>query len=111
MGIHSEDSRATKCSLSPSWCPGSRTPTRSEEHTSELQSPCNLVCRLLLEKKKKRHCIHIAHVDDITADAILDYFVDSNHTCIDLHVLADHVINSVASGSLNFAVHLNHLRH
>src|SRR5256885_7165605 len=33
------------------------TPTataRSEEHTSELQSPCNLVCRLLLEKKKKK---------------------------------------------------------
>src|SRR5256885_3858467 len=27
---------------------------RSEEHTSELQSPCNLVCRLLLEKKKRR---------------------------------------------------------
>src|SRR5256885_5157993 len=27
-------------------------PVRSEEHTSELQSPCNLVCRLLLEKKK-----------------------------------------------------------
>src|SRR2546426_9007896 len=31
---------------------GTRVP-RSEEHTSELQSPCNLVCRLLLEKKKK----------------------------------------------------------
>src|SRR5256885_13251599 len=30
-----------------------RAPSRSEEHTSELQSPCNLVCRLLLEKKKK----------------------------------------------------------
>src|SRR5256885_1590764 len=29
------------------------TRSRSEEHTSELQSPCNLVCRLLLEKKKK----------------------------------------------------------
>src|SRR3989454_5296465 len=29
---------------------------RSEEHTSELQSPCNLVCRLLLEKKKKKQC-------------------------------------------------------
>src|SRR2546426_2921083 len=29
---------------------------RSEEHTSELQSPCNLVCRLLLEKKKKIAC-------------------------------------------------------
>src|SRR5256885_13127568 len=28
--------------------------SRSEEHTSELQSPCNLVCRLLLEKKKLR---------------------------------------------------------
>src|SRR5256885_11737765 len=33
---------------------------RSEEHTSELQSPCNLVCRLLLEKKKKQttRCTH-----------------------------------------------------
>src|SRR5256885_7515663 len=32
----------------------SRLVVRSEEHTSELQSPCNLVCRLLLEKKKNR---------------------------------------------------------
>src|SRR5690348_17653556 len=32
----------------------SRTSTRSEEHTSELQSPVHLVCRLLLEKKKKK---------------------------------------------------------
>src|SRR2546426_11643922 len=32
----------------------SSTLVRSEEHTSELQSPCNLVCRLLLEKKKKK---------------------------------------------------------
>src|SRR5688500_19649441 len=31
---------------------GGADPARSEEHTSELQSPCNLVCRLLLEKKK-----------------------------------------------------------
>src|SRR5256885_9971099 len=31
-----------------------RAAERSEEHTSELQSPCNLVCRLLLEKKKKK---------------------------------------------------------
>src|SRR2546426_4959381 len=39
-------------------------PTRSEEHTSELQSPCNLVCRLLLEKKKKhsRHCTHFDQI-------------------------------------------------
>src|SRR2546426_8366601 len=36
---------------------------RSEEHTSELQSPCNLVCRLLLEKKKnitvRSMCMHV----------------------------------------------------
>src|SRR6266850_5930426 len=40
--------------------PSARSPRsrRSEEHTSELQSPCNLVCRLLLEKKKKK-LIHI----------------------------------------------------
>src|SRR6266566_9339322 len=39
------------CGCSP--LPSSPGPSwRSEEHTSELQSPCNLVCRLLLEKKK-----------------------------------------------------------
>src|SRR5256885_10314659 len=37
----------------PGWSDG-----RSEEHTSELQSPCNLVCRLLLEKKKTSHTVH-----------------------------------------------------
>src|SRR5256885_9934163 len=35
--------------------PELRQHPRSEEHTSELQSPCNLVCRLLLEKKKHTH--------------------------------------------------------
>src|SRR5256885_12220733 len=34
---------------------------RSEEHTSELQSPCNLVCRLLLETKNYNTCLHAAH--------------------------------------------------
>src|SRR5256885_7767927 len=34
---------------------GFRAGDRSEEHTSELQSPCNLVCRLLLEKKKNMY--------------------------------------------------------
>src|SRR5688500_19928621 len=34
--------------------PGPAGDERSEEHTSELQSPCNLVCRLLLEKKKEQ---------------------------------------------------------
>src|SRR5256885_4499104 len=41
---------------------GERIQIRSEEHTSELQSPCNLVCRLLLEKKKKNNkSVLIAH--------------------------------------------------
>src|SRR5205807_9569126 len=40
----------------PPRAPGVRW--RSEEHTSELQSPCNLVCRLLLEKKKKKKKIN-----------------------------------------------------
>src|SRR2546427_3719507 len=35
------------------------SPTRSEEHTSELQSQSNLVCRLLLEKKKKKQSIEV----------------------------------------------------
>src|SRR5256885_11274976 len=34
-----------------------RVGSRSEEHTSELQSPCNLVCRLLLEKKKQHNIL------------------------------------------------------
>src|SRR5256885_10786120 len=34
---------------------------RSEEHTSELQSPCNLVCRLLLEKKNRNTMSHLLH--------------------------------------------------
>src|SRR2546426_2837311 len=38
--------------------PERRLGERSEEHTSELQSPCNLVCRLLLEKKKKNENIY-----------------------------------------------------
>src|SRR2546426_2985625 len=41
---------------------------RSEEHTSELQSPCNLVCRLLLEKKKKKKkIIRISRTHKTTA--------------------------------------------
>src|SRR6266446_4946034 len=44
------------CATTPTRCllgiAGAQESGRSEEHTSELQSPCNLVCRLLLEKKK-----------------------------------------------------------
>src|SRR5256885_5850536 len=48
--------QATQQAQHPPGLPGRHRPLhrpRSEEHTSELQSPCNLVCRLLLEKKKK----------------------------------------------------------
>src|SRR5258708_30282317 len=37
--------------------------SRSEEHTSELQSPDHLVCRLLLEKKKKKQKLHILCIE------------------------------------------------
>src|SRR2546426_1686818 len=37
------------------FCAARHDEARSEEHTSELQSPCNLVCRLLLEKKKNTY--------------------------------------------------------
>src|SRR2546430_13378996 len=42
-------------------CTPSRRAIRSEEHTSELQSQSNLVCRLLLEKKKAATCYHEDH--------------------------------------------------
>src|SRR2546426_5533990 len=52
-------------------------PPRSEEHTSELQSPCNLVCRLLLEKKKKINRYmsvhHLEAPDDMRITAVSDY--------------------------------------
>src|SRR5256885_2910637 len=53
--------------LSPSDLLGISGP-RSEEHTSELQSPCNLVCRLLLEKKKLRQ--PVAGLDLDRGDAV-----------------------------------------
>src|SRR2546426_9242664 len=51
---------------------GLRTQTgalRSEEHTSELQSPCNLVCRLLLEKKKIRYHASVTDEDQKQTEA------------------------------------------
>src|SRR2546426_2110889 len=59
FGSSQRPDRAGRASLPTStlsWrsCSASSCRTRSEEHTSELQSPCNLVCRLLLEKKKNR---------------------------------------------------------
>src|SRR5256885_5468451 len=58
MRSESGASRGSKaCASTPRRLSASSTALperRSEEHTSELQSPCNLVCRLLLEKKKNR---------------------------------------------------------
>src|SRR5256885_11827917 len=48
----------------------SSTSARSEEHTSELQSPCNLVCRLLLEKKNNR-VLHHRSLQWTRADQLL----------------------------------------
>src|SRR2546426_2772457 len=48
--------------------PPERIGDRSEEHTSELQSPCNLVCRLLLEKKKN----NLRRRSDVPADVTGD---------------------------------------
>src|SRR5256885_10803194 len=50
-GDFSKGGRTTEASFAAGTAAGKFA--RSEEHTSELQSPCNLVCRLLLEKKKR----------------------------------------------------------
>src|SRR2546422_4461102 len=52
---------------------------RSEEHTSELQSRLHLVCRLLLEKKKKK-TIHKAILDQHTSGSIKTSYSLNNHT-------------------------------
>src|SRR2546426_2427607 len=54
--------------------PPRRTQTRSEEHTSELQSPCNLVCRLLLEKKKNACTINDALSDSLRSTLAASHY-------------------------------------
>src|SRR2546427_9087035 len=53
------------------WVAGKGVDPRSEEHTSELQSQSNLVCRLLLEKKKKHKTTHRTKRTHALTDAIL----------------------------------------
>src|SRR5256885_14818131 len=50
---HHHQTDARRDAQNPRGDPQRHLRERSEEHTSELQSPCNLVCRLLLEKKKR----------------------------------------------------------
>src|SRR5256885_9599360 len=54
---------------------------RSEEHTSELQSPCNLVCRLLLEKKKKKTWLDVV--------PRIEWHIDLHHSTRHCIVCAD----------------------
>src|SRR5256885_9705700 len=54
---------------------GPGCPPRSEEHTSELQSPCNLVCRLLLEKKKKTEMNLLNETSDTQMNTLIHYLV------------------------------------
>src|SRR5256885_2812994 len=51
---------------------------RSEEHTSELQSPCNLVCRLLLEKKKIQIEEHVAFLHTDFSGNALPFLLQSS---------------------------------
>src|SRR5256885_1875139 len=53
LGEHNAEIMAELVAIDGALSAVSESHARSEEHTSELQSPCNLVCRLLLEKKKK----------------------------------------------------------
>src|SRR5256885_6082520 len=60
------------------WWPRAQGCCRSEEHTSELQSPCNLVCRLLLEKKNKLQDADSAR-DDASDRLIIELIAFAPH--------------------------------
>src|SRR5256885_3758324 len=70
-------------------------PLRSEEHTSELQSPCNLVCRLLLEKKKNKHVVHLAYQPDVGL---------AHH-----RGAAERLVERLPSGSIHASLQATHL--
>src|SRR5256885_6109709 len=64
---------------------------RSEEHTSELQSPCNLVCRLLLEKKKTNPLTHARYTDSSSSSALYEFRLRRIHTHLSLRLTPSHV--------------------
>src|SRR2546426_7785261 len=70
----SQSSSTKRRSWSSEVMPIARNEPRSEDHTSELQSPCNLVCRLLLEKKKEH-----PHHNSTTGN--------SRHVLLQLHLV------------------------
>src|SRR5256885_7466757 len=78
---------------------------RSEEHTSELQSPCNLVCRLLLEKKKNtyRDSFHADY--NSNPKTLTHFFLDIVHIDLALHGLNPN--NSHADSYPQFCILVN----
>src|SRR5256885_10381762 len=63
--------------LYPAYVPNVNAFVRSEEHTSELQSPCNLVCRLLLEKKNTVSSALVQQYRESTGIYVRPFFVKS----------------------------------
>src|SRR2546430_6754582 len=79
--------------------PASMAAVRSEEHTSELQSQSNLVCRLLLEKKKKKHKT-ITPIGNHSPNILLTSLSTLKHTAL-LPLIHDHTpVSLYISGSL-----------
>src|SRR3954465_3273501 len=74
------------CSVPPSGPMMAASPSRSEEHTSELQSHDNLVCRLLLEKKKKRNKRNRAHTTVLRVSVECERARDTHHCVLLSHV-------------------------
>src|SRR5438874_5127525 len=68
--------RAAKAAVAKGYQALKFDPFRSEEHTSELQSRRDLVCRLLLEKKKKKEIIQIANLDIFPNLILQRFFVE-----------------------------------
>src|SRR2546422_2572206 len=76
-GLMHNSARSCRCSTSSGELLGDRR-TRSEEHTSELQSRLHLVCRLLLEKKKKEcQCV--------ISNTAYEYKTATVNTCVGAH--------------------------
>src|SRR5260370_18416884 len=81
--FRSPSSRRRRCSISgsPARRSARRRHARSEEHTSELQSHLNLVCRLLLEKKKKKMIIYKTLVEHYEHSMNADAMVGGMRVC------------------------------
>src|SRR6266536_308753 len=73
--------RSPRCSPSPS-CPSRWSTTSSEDHTSELQSREELVCRLLLKKKNCNHTLYLVHFFFFNDTATTEIYTLSLHDAL-----------------------------